>query len=53
MEEYTDLGDVVNIAAKVKEVEQRLTTAQAKVKLFNSRERYSYIQWCIPYASNP
>lgn len=38
MEEFTDLGDVVNIAAKVKEVETKLTAAQAKVKLFNSRE---------------
>jgi hypothetical protein len=40
LEEFTDLGDVVNIAAKVKEVESRLTAAQAQVKLFNSRERY-------------
>lgn len=38
LEAFTDLSDVVNIAAKVKEVELKLNEAQAKVKLFNSRE---------------
>ena len=34
----TELSDVVNIAAKVKEVEEKIIVAQGKVKLFNSRE---------------
>jgi len=34
----SDLNDVVNIAARVKEVEVQLQAAQAQVKLFNSRE---------------
>lgn len=38
LEELHDLNDVVNIAAKVKEVENKIIAAQAKVKLFNSRE---------------
>ena len=38
LETLTDLSDVVNIAARVKEVEGRILVAQSKVKLFNSRE---------------
>lgn len=38
LESLVDLSDVVNVAAVVKEVESRLIAAQAKVKLFNSRE---------------
>jgi dynein heavy chain len=35
---YVDLNDVVNIAAKVKEMEGKLAIAQSKARLFNSRE---------------
>eukprot|EP00981_Chlorochromonas_danica_P004769 scaffold958_cov229-Ochromonas_danica.AAC.10 len=38
LENLVDLSDVVNIAAKVKEVEMRLNNAQTKARLFNSRE---------------
>jgi dynein heavy chain len=38
LENLVDLSDVANIASVVKEVETRLNAAQAKVKLFNSRE---------------
>lgn len=38
LEDLTDLSDVVNIAARVKEVENRIINAQSKVKVFNSRE---------------
>lgn len=33
-----DISDVTNIAAKIKEVESKLVAAQAKARLFNSRE---------------
>ena len=38
LEALSDINDVVNIAARVKEVEVQLQAAQAQVKLFNSRE---------------
>jgi dynein heavy chain len=38
LEELIDLNDVVNIAARVKEVEDKIAAAQAKVRLYNSRE---------------
>ena len=38
LEQYNDISDVVQIAENVKEVEERLQVAQAKARLFNSRE---------------
>jgi dynein heavy chain len=35
---FTDLNDVANIAARVKEMEGKLAVAQSKARLFNSRE---------------
>jgi dynein heavy chain len=38
LEAYTDLADVVETAAKVRDVENKISVAQAKARLFNSRE---------------